>query len=69
MTGFPLDIGIQTEERYGTCSVCGRTVRWWDDRNPWVPRWVHIQPWAVTGPHAHRAVVAIPSDTEHKDAS
>jgi hypothetical protein len=65
--GFPLQIGEPTEELYGTCSVCGRTARWWNDKL--AARWVHVQPMAVTGPNAHRAVVAIPSDTEHKDAS
>ena len=61
--GFPLQIGEPTEERLGTCAVCGLTVRWWADGDLWAPRWVHTQPWAVTGPRAHRAVVA-ESNTE-----
>lgn len=47
---------IAADERYGRCQVCGRLARLWADLD--TPRWVHIQPWAVTGPHAHRAEVA-----------
>lgn len=54
--GFPLQISDLTEQRYGICAVCGRTVRWWDDEL--AARWVHIQPIAVTGPAAHLAGVA-----------
>jgi hypothetical protein len=54
--GFPLQISDLTEERSGTCRVCGRTVRWWNDKL--APRWVHVQPGAVTGPAAHMAEVA-----------
>jgi hypothetical protein len=43
-------------ERYGKCLKCGRLARWWDD--PLAARWVHVQPWAVTGPAAHPAEVA-----------
>lgn len=63
--GFPLQISDLTEERYDTCVVCDRTVRWWNDQL--AARWVHVQPWAVTGPAAHLAEVE--SNTEHKDAS
>lgn len=54
--GFPLQISDLTEERYDTCVVCDRTVRWWDDQL--AARWVHVKPMAVTGPNAHRAEVA-----------
>lgn len=54
--GFPPQISDLTEERYGTCRVCGRKARWWNDKL--APRWVHVKPGAVTGPAAHRAEVA-----------
>jgi hypothetical protein len=53
--GFPLQIGEPTEERYGKCLKCGRGARWWNDEL--AARWVHVQPWAVTGPAAHLAEV------------
>ena len=63
---IPDQLAAGPDERYGRCQVCGRVARLWNDFAE--PRWVHIQPWAVTGPHAHRAVIAEPN-TEHKDAS
>jgi hypothetical protein len=39
--GFPLQIGEPTEELYGTCAVCGRTVRWWPAEAWAAARWVH----------------------------
>ncbi|GIE35937.1 hypothetical protein Ait01nite_089820 [Actinoplanes italicus] len=43
------------DERYGRCAKCDRLARWWNDKL--APRWVHAQPWAVTGPAAHMAEV------------
>jgi hypothetical protein len=54
-SGEPLLTEIKGE-RYGKCLTCGRLARWWDDEL--AARWVHIHPWAVTGPAAHRAEVA-----------
>lgn len=53
---IPAEIANAADERYGRCQVCGRMARLWADLD--TPRWVRIQPWAVTGPHAHRAEVA-----------
>lgn len=53
---IPVEIAYAADERYGRCQACGRMARWWADLD--TPSWVHIQPWAVTGPAAHRAEVA-----------
>jgi hypothetical protein len=63
---IPAHLAAGSDERYGRCETCGRLARWWDD--PLVARWVHVQPGAVTGPAAHRAVVA-ESNTELNGAT
>ena len=40
--GFPLQISDVTEQRYGTCTVCGRTARWWPPEAWAAARWVHV---------------------------
>lgn len=40
--GFPIQISEQSPEgRYGTCTVCGRTARWWPAEAWAAARWVH----------------------------
>ena len=53
---IPAHLAEGPDERYGRCATCGRVARWWSYLGQ--PRWVHIQPWAVTGPAPHRAEVA-----------
>lgn len=54
---IPAHLAAAEDERYGRCVKCDRTVRWWHEP-PFTARWVHVQPWAVTGPAAHLAEVA-----------
>ena len=53
---IPAHLAAAEDERYGRCVKCGKLARWWNDRL--AARWVHVQPWAVTGPAAHLAEVA-----------
>lgn len=55
---IPAHLADARDERYGRCQKCGRVARWWDDGPGFEPRWVHINPVAVSGPAAHRAEVA-----------
>jgi hypothetical protein len=63
---IPDEMAEVHDERYGRCETCGRIARWWDDPG-FEPRWVHINPTAVSGPRAHRAQISDNASIENEE--